>query len=456
MKKILSIITIITVLFCSVFSVSASAAYDDAMNELGIYSDCVLLVSADNGEVIFEKHAGKQTAPASLTKVITAIVVLENCTDLSAQVTVPESCIRELDGTGSSLGGLQAGEIYTVYDLLCCLLLKSANEAATTLADYVSNGDRAAFIAMMNGVAKDLGCANSNFVNPHGLDDENQYVTAEDMAKFIIRAMEFPAFEEIVGRTTYTLPATNLQKERVLYSTNYMLNSAYKDYYCKYVKGGKTGSTSGAGRCMVTYASKDGYNYVAVALGSVFEDVDNDGVNENGSFLDCKAMLEWTFKNIELVAICDTNQIVAQLPIKYAKSIDYITLSPAETVYSLVPVGTDKSSLLVEVVEGSSPETLKAPVKKGDVVCKGTVMYAGKVIKEIDLVSNTDAKMSIFAFIGSTAKSIFSSWPFRIAAVIIIAVLIILIIKKRKKEDKRPVENKNYRILNYNDFMKLK
>ncbi len=456
MKKILSILITVCILASSVFCAGANAAYDDVMKSMELYSDCVLLISADNSEIIFEKNAGKQTAPASLTKVITAIVVLENCADLSAVVTVPESCIRELDGTGSSLGGLMAGEMLSVYDLLCCLLLKSANEAATTLADYVSGGDRAKFVSMMNETAQRLGCANSHFVNPHGLDDEDQYVTANDMATFIMHAMTFPAFEEIVAKNNYTLPETNLQKERVLYSTNYMLNSAYKEYYCKYVKGGKTGSTSTAGRCMVAFASNNGYNYVAVALNSTFYDVDGDGVNENGAFLDCKEMLEWTYKNIELVAICDTNEIKAQLPILYAKDTDYITLSPAETVYSLVPKGTDSSSLAVEIVEGSAPETLKAPVKKGDVICRGNVMYAGRVIKEIDLVASMDAKMSIFAFIGTNAKKLFSTWIFRIIALVVIAALIVLIFLKRKKDDSKPTDGKNYRVLNYNDFMKLK
>ena len=454
MKKILSIL-LTAVIFVSAFCfTNANAAYDEVMESMKLYSDCVLLVSTDNDEVIFAKNANKQSAPASLTKVITAIVVLENCTNLDAIVTVPESCIRELDGTGSSLGGIQPGEQLSVYNLLCYLMLVSANEAATTLADYVSGGDRAKFISMMNEVAERLGCTNSHFENPHGLDHDNQYVTAADMAKFITHAMTFPAFEEIVGRTSYVLPETNMQESRTLHSSNYMLNSAYKDYYCKYVKAGKTGSTSGAGRCFVAYASKDGYNYVAVALDAPFGDFDNDGVNENGSFLDCKEMFEWTFSNIELVAIADTTRVVGEIPVKYAKSVDYITLSPAETVYSLVPKGTDSGSLLVELVD--APESVKAPVKKGEIVCKGRVLYAGSVIKEIDLVSNTDAKISIFAFIGSTAKSVLSSWIFRIAAIAVIVLLIILIFRKRKKENSRPVNNKDYRILNYNDFMKLK
>ena len=454
MKKILSILFTAVILISTFCFTDASAAYDDVMEEMKLYSDCLLLVSTDNGEVIFSKNANKQTAPASLTKVITAIVVLENCSDLTATVTVPESCIRELDGTGSSLGGIMAGEQMTVYDLLCCLMLVSANESATTLADYVSGGDRAKFVSMMNEVAERLGCINSHFENPHGLDHENQYVTAADMAKFITHAMSFPAFEEIVAKKTYVLPETNLQQSRTLHSSNYMLNSAYKDYYCKYVKGGKTGSTSKAGRCFVAVASNDGYNYVAVALNSTFSDVDNDGVNENGSFLDCKEMLEWTFKNIELVAVADTTRVVGEVPVKYAKSVDYITLSPSETVYSLVPKGTNSGSLLVELID--APASVNAPVKKGDVICRGKVMYAGDVIKEIDLVSNIDAKISIFSFIGSTAKSLFSSWIFRIAAVIIIVFLIIIIIRKRRKDNSRPVSGKNYRVLSYNDFIKLK
>ena len=114
MKKLFVFLIITAVVFSSVFSVGANAAYDDIMKSLDLYSDCLLLVSADNDEVIFAKNAGKQTSPASLTKVVTAIVVLENCKNLEATVTVPESCIRELDGTGSSLGGIQPGEQITV------------------------------------------------------------------------------------------------------------------------------------------------------------------------------------------------------------------------------------------------------------------------------------------------------------------------------------------------------
>ena len=463
MKKILSLLILTGVLLSSLFAVPVNAAYDEQMEELELYSDCAYLVSADNGEVIFAKNKGKQTPPASLTKVITAIVVLENCDNLDTLVTVPESCIKELDGTGSSLGGLQAGEQLSVYNLLASMLIQSANEAANTLADYISGGDRAKFISMMNETAERLGCRNSHFMNPHGLHDENQYVTAEDMATFILHALEFPAFEEIVGKSSYTLPATNLQDERKILNTNYLLNSGYRDYYCKYVKGGKTGSTSDAGRCVVAYASNNGYNYVGVCLNSTFSDVDGDGVNENGAFLDAKEMFEWAFKNIELVAISDTSMIVCQLPIKYAKEIDEITLSPGETVYSLVPSGTESGSLLVEPIADTVPENVKAPVKKGDVICRAKVMYAGNVIKEIDLVASMDAKFGLFSFIGTAAKELSSNIIFKIVAPIALVVLIIFIVillrsKRRRKSSYYYGSSKsnNYKVLNYNDFTRMR
>lgn len=454
MKKLTALLIMLTVLFSSFVCIPANSAYDKEMKTLKLYSDCLLLISADNMEVIFEKNARKQTHPASLTKVITAIVVLENCDDvMNTMVTVPQECIAELSGTGSSLGGLKAGETLSVYDLLHCLLLQSANESATTLANFIGGGDRAKFIDMMNELAERLGCTNSHFVNPHGLDDDDHYVTAEDMAKFMMYAMEFPIFNEIIAKSVYTLPATNLQKERVIRTTNFMLLSSYKDYYCKYLKGGKTGSTSVAGRCVVTAASKDGYNYVAVALKSVFEDVDGDGVEENGAFLDTKAMYEWAFDNIRLVAISDPEAIVGEVPVKYARSTDHLNLSPAETVYSLVPTGTDAGSLLIEPSADTLPEFVKAPIKKGEYVCKGKVMYAGEEIKEIDLVAGTTVHGSIFAFFGTGLKKLFSSWIFRIAAAAVLIALIILIIKKKKNP---PRSGKDFRILNYNDFMKLR
>ncbi|MBQ9850310.1 MAG: D-alanyl-D-alanine carboxypeptidase [Clostridia bacterium] len=453
MKRFLSLLLCLVITLSSFFCIPSGAAYDDSMAELKLHSDCLLLMSADNGEIIFEKNIRKQTAPASLTKIVTALVVIENVKNLSSLATVSEECIRELDGTGSSMGNLKAGEQITVYDLLCYLLILSANDAATVLANFVTGTNRQAFIDKMNELVTRLGCTNSHFVNPHGLDHEDQYTTAEDMAKIIKYAMSFKAFAEITGSLTHTVPETNLRDARRLTSTCHLLNKNYEDYYCKYVKGAKTGTTKNAGHCLVTYASKDGYNYIAIALKSIMKDFDNDGYDENGAFLDCKEMLEWAFDNIELVAICDPDKIAGEVKINYAKSTDYVSLVPAETVYSLVPVGTNKGSVLVEPVPESVPESVDAPVKKGDFICKGRVLYAGQVLREIDLVASTDVKRNFFALIGSKAKALVTNPIFIIISIIIIAAVIILLFIRRKKRRSHAVLGRDYKVLSYNDFI---
>ncbi len=458
MKKLTSILISIAVVLSTFFSLPSSAAYDDAMKELELNSDCILLMSADNGEIIFKKNTGKQTAPASLTKIVTAIVVIENCDDLYQTVTVPEECIKELSGTGSSMANLKVGEILTVYDLLSYLMIMSANDAATVLANHVSNGDRAAFIAKMNEVAARLGCTNTNFTNPHGLDDDDQYTTAEDLAKIMKHAMSLVDFAEITGRLSYTVGKTNLRDSRTITNTCYLLNKNYPKYYYKYAKSGKTGTTSEAGRCLVSYASKDGYNYIAIALGAEEKDFDGDGKTENGALLDCKAMFRWAFENLELVAVSDPKKVVGEVKVNYAKSADHVSLVPAKTIYSLVPLGTDKGSVLIEPIPESMPEAVDAPIKKGATVCKGRVLYAGEVLCEIDLVAASDVKRSTSALLLAKTKSIVTNPFVTIPAVIILVAVAVLLffIKKQNKRKARPINGKDYRILGYNDFINIK
>lgn len=457
MKKLTTILLCAAVMFSSFFSLPAFAAYEDAMEELELNSDCLLLMSADNGEIIFEKNVRKQTAPASITKIVTAIVVIENCDDLTKTVTVTEPSIKELSGTGSSVANLKVGEQITIYDLLCYLMIMSANDAATVLADHVTNGDREAFVEKMNDVAERLGCINTHFVNPHGLDDDDQYTTAEDLAKIMMHAMSLVDFAEITGKLTHTVAATNLREERRITNTCYLLNKNFPEYYYKYAKSGKTGTTQEAGKCLVSFASKDGYNYVAIALGAEDKDFDGDGKNENGALLDCKAMFRWAFENLELVAICDPDKVVGEIKVNYAKSTDFVSLVPDKTIYSLVPLGTDKGSVLIEPVPDSMPESLDAPVKKGDPVCKGRVLYAGEVLCEIDLVASTNIKRSVSSLLLTKAKELASSPVFIVIILIVAAAVVIFFyIRKKKRRNARPINGRDYRVLSYSDFMNIK
>lgn len=439
MKKLSSSLLIFIILALTVFGTGAGAVYNDRLeNEL--YSDCALLLCTDNNEIIFSKNINKQTKPASLTKVVTALVVLSQCSNMDEVYTIPESCIRELDGTGSSLGGHKAGEQVRIYDLLCNMLIHSANEAATALATYVTGNDRQAFVDKMNALAQELGCTNSHFMNVHGLDDEDQYVSAMDMATFFKAAMENSVFAEIVAKSEYMMPETNMNKERKITTTNFTMMPGYKDYFCKYSTGGKTGTTSGAGHCLVSGASNNGYNYICVALNSVKEDLDGDNVDENGAFVDTKAMYDWAFTNLRLVPIASTAKIVGEVPVKYGKGTDYVTLCPGENAYGLMPRGVDENSVLIQVKEDTLPKSLSAPVKKGEKICRGQVYYANDVVSEIDLVASSEVKRSFISGILSAAERLVDSPYFRLLAVVIIAIPLLIIglsfyarSKKRKK-----------------------
>ncbi len=453
MKKFLIFITVFIIILSAAFCCPASATYNTLSDTLDLHSENYILMSLDNGTVIFESNADKQLPPASLTKVVTATVVLENCEDLTTMVAAPEYCLNMLLGTGSSTAGIRAGEELSVDDLLHCLLIESANDAALILADYIGQGDIDTFIGMMNDCVRRIGCTNTNFVNPHGLDDDYQFSTPRDVAKIFQNAMTYTAFADIVGLNSYTVPATNMRRERTIISTNKMLNPAYKDYYCKYITGGKTGSTSKAGKCVCTVSSSNGYNYICVVMNAPQYNIDDDSAEENCAFVDTKSMVTWAIRNLELVKIADSTAIAAEVPVRLSRSADYVTLAPSEDKYELVPSGTDSGNVVIEPQKDSLPASLTAPVKKDEFICKASVLYGGESIAEIDLVATNDVSKSILLTIADILGKIFSSLPMKILGVLVLILIIAvasyiikLLIKKRKSE--------HLHIVTYNDIKK--
>ena len=448
MKKILCVL----IVFAAVLS--AAAVPCGAINCNGyidtLYSECYILLCTDNDEVLFSKDINKQTKPASLTKIVTASIILNEVHDLKQTYTIPTEVLDELLGTDSSTGGLRVGESYTIYDLLCCLLLPSANDAATALATFLTGSDRQAFVDKMNALAEELECENTHFVNVHGLDDDDQYTTVADMAKFLRYAMKFDEFKEISSMTQYRLPETETRKERLIRTTNYTIVGSYKDYYNKYIDGGKTGYTKGAGQCLAVHASNNGYNYIAVAMNGPKFDIDEDGYEENVAFVDCKSMLDWAFRKLRLISIADASKIVGEVPVKFGKGADYVTLSPSGKGFSLMPAGVDAGSLLIKIDERTVPDYITAPVKKGDVICKGKVFYADEAIADVDLVASTDIRRSMISYAGTMIVNIFSSSAFKLAIILIIAALITLTVMKRRGLLQRKKDV--YNIVDYNDY----
>lgn len=459
MKKLIIFICSLTIILSALVLPASAQNYlssvENSENKLNCEVD--LLISLDDGSVIIEKNADKPHPPASLAKVMTALVVLKNNTNLNRVVTVSQSALDSLVGTGSSTSGIKAGEQLKIYDLLCALLIPSGNDAAVALAFEVG-GSVEGFVKMMNDTAKELGCKNTHFDNPHGLDTQTQRTTAKDLAIIAKEALKYSAFETIVGLKTYMMPETNMNKERQIVNTNYLINSGYVTYYNKYVKGIKTGSTEESGRCLVSYATKEGYNYLAVTMGGDYIDTDGDGKKENQAFMDTNLMYDWAFKNLKYEVVTREGQFVCSVPLNYCWERDSVRLVALNEVMALVPRGNDSES--VSFVPIDLPESIDAPIKKGDKIGKAKIVFAGQQIGTADLVAAEDASMSVMLYVKAMVQRITSKVIFKIIfAVILILILvyiIMFIVANNRRKKRRALKIVKYNELQRNTQSKKK
>lgn len=249
-------------------------------NTPNINSQVALIYDRTGKRILFEKNGKKQFKMASTTKIMTATVILENA-KLNDVVTIENKAAW----TGGSRLGLKKDDKITVLDLLYGLLLVSGNDAAVALAIHVG-GSVEGFAEMMNNKAKELGLTNTHFVTPHGLDEDEHYTTAEELAKMADYAMEIPKFKEIVNTKTYTVRINNNPK--TLTNTNELLGSLSGVY------GIKTGFTNGAGRCLVTGCKRGNLDIITVVLGA-----DTKKIRTSDSI----KLIEYAFKNFQLVDV---------------------------------------------------------------------------------------------------------------------------------------------------------
>ncbi len=377
-----------------IFSCAATALAAPAVNEEKTSALCnaCMLVDAGTGTVIYaSENASVQIAPASTTKILTAIVVIENC-NLGDMITAGD----ELDGVIGSKMGLVKGDTLSVKDLLYGMMLPSGNDAATVLAKHAGGeGGMEAFVQMMNDKAKALGMDNSHFMNPHGLDNEEHYVTAEDMAKVTLYALDNPTFAEIVSTKTYTVPETEKSSERILINSNKLLCKADKDnadYTYAYTTGVKTGATKTAGSCIIASAEKDGTSLIALVFGTPSEKAEDKwGV--------ARYLFEYGFENytsMELsglapgyTATATVNNAVQADGSKGITRISCYGDVPEGTVVTVDKSDMDSSEITVEFTPKNGG--LEAPIFQGDVI--GTISYklGGKMLYECDAIAAESA-----------------------------------------------------------------
>ena len=436
----------------TVISLTVPVSAADYTADVKLYSTVDLLINTDSNAVIIDKNADKQVDPSGLTKIMTALVVLQNEKDLSRKVTVSGASLESLYGTGCVMSGLQDGEVISVHDLLCCMLIPGGNDAALVLANEYGKGIDG-FVAKMNATAKKLGCTKTTFTDPHGLEDTKQKSTANDLAKIASAALKYSVFQTIVASLTYELPQTNKNEARTLVSTNYMLNYGFPDYYYDYCRGIKTGASEAEGQSMISYATKNGYTYLAVALGGPYKDTDEDGDTENQAILDNVRMFEWAFENLSYEIVTKQQQFVTTIPVNYCWEMDNVRLVAKSEVLALVPEGNGSQSVSFEPID--MPESLDAPFKAGDTVCKAKIMFAGRQIGTVELVVAESANMSMLLYLKSAIKRMTASTVFKIliaVAVIFIGIYVTMYIRANRRRRK----NRELKMFKYSETQDTK
>lgn len=436
----------------TVISLTVPVSAADYTADVKLYSTVDLLINTDSNAVIIDKNADKQVDPSGLTKIMTALVVLQNEKDLSRKVTVSGASLESLYGTGCVMSGLQDGEVISVHDLLCCMLIPGGNDAALVLANEYGKGVDG-FVAKMNAAAKKLGCTKTTFTDPHGLEDTKQKSTANDLAKIASAALKYSVFQTIVASLTYELPQTNKNEARTLVSTNYMLNYGFPDYYYDYCRGIKTGASEAEGQSMISYATKNGYTYLAVALGGPYKDTDEDGDTENQAILDNVRMFEWAFENLSYEIVTKQQQFVTTIPVNYCWEMDNVRLVAKSEVLALVPEGNGSQSVSFEPID--MPESLDAPFKAGDTVCKAKIMFAGRQIGTVELVVAESANMSMLLYLKSAIKRMTASTVFKIliaVAVIFIGIYVAMYIRANRRRRK----NRELKMFKYSETQDAK
>ena len=350
MKKLLCVICALALGFCFCAPTNAEPA-DNTVSVPSLSAKSAILINADDGSVYFESNADERMGPASTTKLMTALVALEH-----AQQNMPVKVPSDAVGIEGSSVYLIEGETLTLYELICALLLSSANDAAAAIAITVG-GSIEGFCALMNEKAAEMGLRDTHFTNPHGLHDEEHYTTARELAKIAAHALSVPTIREIVSKYKMTIPHDGCADARLLVNHNKLLRS-----YDGCI-GMKTGFTKKTGRTLVSAAEREGLTLIAVTL------------NAPDDWRDHAALLDYGFERYTRVIFANAGEYTYELPV-VGGTEECIALTNSEPLSLVLP----KDHASEEYLITSTSRFLYAPTELGYSPASVTVVCDGKSV----------------------------------------------------------------------------
>ncbi|MBS3968542.1 MAG: D-alanyl-D-alanine carboxypeptidase [Clostridia bacterium] len=346
---------ILTIIILLVFS-------SNAMAKPNIAGEAAILMDAETGEILWGKNERDQKSPASITKLVTALVAIEKG-NLQDEVTVSQEAVN----TRGSIVWLRAGETQTLENLLYAIMLNSGNDAALVIAEHIG-GTVDGFVGMMNQKARDLGAYSTNFVNPNGLPDQDHYSTAYDIALIMKAALDNPVLKEIIGTKTRDWNGRDWQSQLV------NLNQLLWQYEGSL--GGKTGYTNEAGRCLVAAANRDGMELISVVLGSNSQRIWSDSIR----------ILDYGYDNFHKLKLMDQGDEILQIeiagtsvPVLSGQVVEYLTNRNSD----VFPTWQIKM------------QNLDLPLEKGEVIGRLEFVLDGEIIESVGLVAGTNVKKPI-------------------------------------------------------------
>lgn len=398
------------IIFFSTFLFFENISYGENLQELNLYSESCILIEANTGTILYGKNENQKMFPASTTKILTAIIAIEKC-NLDDAVIVQKSAISSIPA-GYSSAYLSEGEQVTVRDLLQVFLIHSANEAGYVLAEHIS-GSVSNFADLMNSKSKEIGCTNSNFVNPSGIHNENHYTTAEDLAKIASYCMKNKTFRSIVSMKKCTIAPTNKSDSRTYKNTNDLINPSSK-YYTPECIGIKTGYTSEAKNCLVAGFTKNGLNLISIVLGSPTI----QGISSTRC-VDSITLCKYGYSNYEMKKFATKGETISSIDIKNgSKETRTLDLILENDVKLLSKGDSSESNLNI-----SLKENLHAPIKANDIVGTATYTSCGTKVT-VNLLASHDVK-----------ETIIIKLILLLITLIFIIVLVLIITKKIKNKE---------------------
>lgn len=372
---------IISVLFSNISAFGATS--DDVItyklaNEPSITAETAILMDAKTGDILYEKKSTQQMYPASITKLMTVLLALENA-ELTDNVTFSRNAVYSIEPNSAHIA-IQEDEILTMEECMYGILLRSANEVSNAVAEHVGDS-MTDFAVMMTERAEELGAVSTNFTNANGLFDENHYTCAYDMALIAKELWSMETFQELSESTYYEIPPTNKQVEtRYLHGQHQMRNET-SAYYYEYAVGGKNGYVTESLNTLVTFAEKDGMELIAVVL----------RCNGGDHYTDSTALFEYGFNNFQTAKVFSATGITNTLDItdtyqEETISLGTVTAIPTGDVYKTLPITTNVSNVTYSI---DCSETWIAPIDANETVGMISVLLDGEELSQVPIVAQS-------------------------------------------------------------------